>query len=92
MERIAYYNGQIGAPDALSVPFLDRVCFFGDGVYEAVLAANGVIYLLEEHLDRFYRSAQAIRIEIPYTRSELRSIFEDLVSHTNHRHSILYFY
>lgn len=91
MERIAYYNGQIGAPDALSVPFLDRVCFFGDGVYEAVLAANGVIYLLEEHLDRFYRSAEAIRIEIPYTRSELRTIFEDLISRVDHRHSVLYF-
>lgn len=91
MERIAYYNGQIGAPDELSVPFLDRVCFFGDGVYEAVLAANGVIYLLDEHLDRFYRSAEAIRIEIPYTRSELRGIFEDLVSRTAHRHSVLYF-
>lgn len=91
MEKIAYYNGQIGAPDELSVPFLDRVCFFGDGVYEAVLAANGVIYLLDEHLDRFYRSAEAIRIEIPYTRSELRHIFEDLVSRTDHRHSVLYF-
>lgn len=91
MERIAYYNGQIGAPDELSVPFLDRVCFFGDGVYEAVLTANGVIFLLDEHLDRFYRSAEAIRIEIPYTRSELRDIFEDLVSRTDHRHSVLYF-
>lgn len=91
MERIAYYNGQIGAPSELSVPFLDRVCFFGDGVYEAVLAANGVIYLLDEHLERFFRSAEAIRIQIPYTRSELRAIFEDLISRTNHRYSVLYF-
>ena len=91
MERIGYYNGQIGAPSELMIPFLDRVCFFGDGVYEAVLAANGVIYLLDEHLDRFFRSAEAIRIEIPYTRDELKGIFENLLSRTSNRHNILYF-
>lgn len=91
MERIGYYNGQIGAPDALTIPFLDRACFFGDGVYEACLAANGVIYLLDEHLDRFYRSAEAIRIQIPYTREELKDIFSDLISRVDHRHSVLYF-
>lgn len=91
MERIAYYNGTIGAPDELTVPFLDRVCFFGDGVYEATATANGVIYLLDEHLDRFYRSAEAVRIEIPYTRQELKDIFSDLVSRVDNRHSILYF-
>ena len=91
MERIGYYNGQIAAPNELTVPFLDRVCFFGDGVYEAVLAANGVIYLLDEHLDRFYRSAAAIRIEIPYTRDQLKEIFQDLLSRTSNRHSVLYF-
>lgn len=91
MERIGYYNGQIGAPSELQIPFLDRVCFFGDGVYEAVLAANGVIYLLDEHLDRFFRSAEAIRIEIPYTREELKEIFLDLLSRTDNRHNVLYF-
>jgi len=62
MERIAYYNGTIAPPDEMMIPMLDRVCFFGDGVYEAVLAANGVIFLLDEHLDRFYRSAEGVRI------------------------------
>ena len=62
MERIAYYNGQMGAPNELTIPFLDRVNFFGDGVYEAAMTANGVIYLADEHIDRFYRSAEAISI------------------------------
>lgn len=91
MERIGYYNGQIGAPADLTVPFLDRVCFFGDGVYEAALAANGKIFLADDHLERFYRSAEAIRIEIPYTPTELKEIFLDLLSRTDNRHSVLYF-
>lgn len=30
----------------------DRACYFGDGVYEAAYAHNGVIFTLAEHLDR----------------------------------------
>ena len=32
METIAYYDGQIGQPEDLWVPFNDRSHFFGDGV------------------------------------------------------------
>lgn len=90
MERIAYYNGQIGAPDELTIPFLDRVNFFGDGVYEATMVSNGVIFLLDEHVDRFYRSAAAIQIDIGYTKEELKDILRDMVSRITNRHSILY--
>ncbi len=91
MERIAYYNGTIGAPEELTIPFLDRVCFFGDGVYEATAYANGHIFLLEEHLDRFYRSAAAIGIEIPHTRQELTEILYDVATRVTGRHNVLYF-
>ena len=33
MEALAYYDGKIGTPEELTVPFNDRVHFFGDGVY-----------------------------------------------------------
>lgn len=53
MESIAYYDGKIGAPEELMVPFNDRVHFFGDGCYDATVGANGKVYLLQDHLDRF---------------------------------------
>lgn len=90
MERIAYYNGQIGAPNELTIPFLDRVNFFGDGVYEATMVSNGVIFLVDEHIDRFYRSAGAIDIDIGMTKAELKDILLDMVSRTNNRHAVLY--
>ena len=31
MESIAYYDGKIGAPEELKVPFNDPVHLFGDG-------------------------------------------------------------
>ena len=36
MEALAYYDGKIGTPEELTVPFNDRVHFFGDGVYDAL--------------------------------------------------------
>ena len=44
MESIAYYDGKIGAPEELMVPFNDRVHFFGDGCYDATTFANNNIF------------------------------------------------
>ena len=71
MEQVAYYNGTIGAPEELTVPFLDRACFFGDGVYDATMASRGVILYLEDHLDRFWNSMRFMRFEPNFTREEL---------------------
>ena len=53
MDTIAYYDGKIGSAEKLLVPFNDRSHFFGDGVYDAAMGANGKVFLLEDHLDRF---------------------------------------
>ena len=80
MKSIAYYNGQTGAPDELMVPFNDRSHFFGDGVYDAAMGANGKVFLLEEHLDRFYSSAAVFQINVPMERDELAALLLDLLS------------
>ena len=54
MENLGYYNGKFGPLEEMQVPMLDRVCFFGDGCYDATYSRNHVIYALDEHLDRFY--------------------------------------
>lgn len=80
MDSIAYYDGTIGSPDELTVPFNDRSHFFGDGVYDASMGANGVVFLLEDHLDRFYSSAAAFDIKVPMGRDELGQLLADLLS------------
>ena len=80
MQAIAYYDGKIGAPEELMVPFNDRVHFFGDGVYDATVGANGKVYLLQDHLDRFYTSAKALDIHIPMEKAALGELLTDLLS------------
>ena len=79
MKNLAYYDGKIDLIENMTVPMSDRVCWFGDGVYEATATRNGVIYCLDEHIDRFYSSASFVEIEIPYTKEELKSLLSDLV-------------
>lgn len=80
MKELAYYDGRIGTPEELMVPFQDRVHFFGDGVYDATVGGNHNVYLLEDHLDRFYSSAKALDIKIPMDKKELGELLTKLLS------------
>lgn len=64
----------------LSFPFEERGLQFGDGVYEVIRIYQGVYYLLTEHIDRFYRSAEAIRLEIPLTKEQLTDALNELLT------------
>ena len=74
MQNLGYYNGKIGLIEEMMIPMNDRACYFGDGVYDATCCKNGVIYLLEEHIDRFFNSAGLMRINLGYTKAELADI------------------
>ena len=91
MKSIAYYNGKTGAPEEMTIPMLDRVCYFGDGVYDATMAAGNTIFLLDEHVDRLYHSAGLIDIQINMTKEELKAILQDMISRTDNRYSFVYF-
>ena len=90
MKSIAYYNGQTGAPEELTVPFNDRSHYFGDGVYDATMGANGKVFLLEEHLDRFYSSAASFQINVPMDRDELGALLTDLLAQVDGASQFVY--
>ena len=80
MKSLAYYCGKIDLIENMSVPMTDRVCWFGDGVYDATCTRNGVIYCLDDHVDRFFHSSELIRITLPFGKDELKALLTDLVS------------
>ncbi|WP_181349291.1 D-amino-acid transaminase [Thalassobacillus sp. CUG 92003] len=57
--------------DELTYPFEERGLQFGDGVYEVIRIYEGHYYLLNEHVDRLYRSADAIKINVPFKKQQL---------------------
>ena len=90
MERVGYYNGEMGALEDLKVPFLDRVAFYGDGVYDATMSRDGVMLYIEDHMDRFFNSMRIMRFEPNFTREELRDKIQQVVDAADARDNFVY--
>ncbi|QAA32422.1 D-amino acid aminotransferase [Clostridium manihotivorum] len=79
MENLGFYNGEYDLIENMKIPMNDRVCYFGDGVYDATYSRNHKIFALDEHIDRFYNSAGLLSIKIPYTKEELKDLLQEMV-------------
>ena len=79
MEKLGYYNGTYGPLDEMTVPMNDRASWFGDGVYDAGPCRNYHIFALDEHVDRFFRNADALKIVMPVSKEELKDLLSRLV-------------
>lgn len=71
MKDLAYYNGKITTIDEMKIPINDRAVFFGDGVYDATVAANHKLFDIDNHIDRFFRSMEKVAITPPIDRETL---------------------
>ena len=79
MKTLGYYNGKFGELEEMTVPMNDRVCWFGDGVYDAGPCRNYRIFAIDEHIDRFFNSAGLLKIQMPVTKQELKELLQKLV-------------
>lgn len=69
--------------DRLTYPFEERGLQFGDGVYEVIRVYKGSYYLLTEHVDRLFRSAEAIKLSLPFTKKEITQLLVELLEKNN---------
>lgn len=79
MKNLGYYNGKFDELENMTIPMNDRVCWFGDGVYDAGPSRNYKIFALDEHVDRFFNSAALLDIVMPVTKDELKKLLNELV-------------
>lgn len=91
MKNLGWYNGKYDLLENMTIPFNDRVNFFGDGVYDAMTSRNYIPFPLDEHIDRFFRSAAMIDIEIPVTKQELHDLILDLMKKLDTDVQFVYF-
>jgi 4-amino-4-deoxychorismate lyase len=74
----AFYSSQIGGiitdPALMVLPFDDHMVHRGHGIFDTAGLANGKIYDLEAHLDRFIASADRSKLRLPGSRDEMRDI------------------
>ncbi|HOB64826.1 MAG: D-amino acid aminotransferase [Clostridiales bacterium] len=90
MKSVGYYNGSFGALVDMYIPINDRGCYFGDGIYEASYGRNGIVYALDEHIDRFFRSAGIIGLNLTFTPKVLEEIIYSAVAKTELKEFFVY--
>ena len=83
MSEIVYLNGEFLPLENARISVLDRGFIFGDGVYEVIPVYSRHPFRLPEHLARFERSHQAIRIDNPLSDAEWTRLVQDLVARNN---------
>lgn len=79
MKNLGYYNGKYDEIEKMQIPMTDRVCWFGDGIYDATYSHNHKIFDLDAHITRFFNSAKILDIEMPIERNELEALLKELV-------------
>ncbi len=78
-ELVVYIDGNYFPKSQAKVSVFDHGLLYGDGVFEGIRAYNGVVFKFREHVDRLYRSAHAIMLDIPLTKEEMiQAVLETL--------------
>lgn len=85
MNRMGYslWNDRIVLDKEVVIDKEDRGYQFGDGIYEVIKVYDGEVFTLNEHLERFYTSAEKIKLVIPYTKDKLIELLCELVKKNN---------
>jgi branched-chain amino acid aminotransferase len=78
-----YVNGKIVPSKEAVVSVFDHGFLYGDGIYETMRVYDGVVFMLEEHLIRLWRSASLIGLTIPLDTDHLKiAVYETLIANT----------
>lgn len=78
-ELQVYVDGAFYPKSQAKVSVFDHGLLYGDGVFEGIRAYNGSVFKLKEHIDRLYRSAHMIMLEIPVSKEEMiQTVLETL--------------
>lgn len=87
MGDVFYIDGRyVDREDAL-IPITDLAVLRGYGVFDFLRTYNGQPFHLEAHVDRLFRSAEAIDLILPWTRAEVADIILETLARNDHAES-----
>jgi len=71
MSRVVYLNGELVPEEDARISVYDHGLLYGDGAFEGIRVYSGKVFKLREHIERLYRSAHAMMINLPITQEEM---------------------
>jgi branched-chain amino acid aminotransferase len=70
-ELLIYIDGVYYPKSQAKISVYDHGLLYGDGVFEGIRAYNGVVFKLNEHIERLYHSALSIMLHMPLTKEQM---------------------
>lgn len=67
-----WINGKFFYSDKARVSIFDRGFMYGDGVFETMRSYAGLVFKLDEHLNRLFWCLNIIKIKLPFSRKYLK--------------------
>jgi branched-chain amino acid aminotransferase len=83
----AYVDGRFGPIEEARIPLLDWGFLRSDACQETVSVWDGSFFRLQDHLERFQRSAGRLRMTSPESPDRIRAIVHELVALPGFRHA-----
>ena len=83
-EPIIYIDGSFEPLSVARISPLDQGFLLGDGIFDVVSAWDSKIFMLDAHLDRFFDSMRAARLETRLSREQ----WTDAIIETTRRNKL----
>lgn len=79
MDMVCSINGNILDTDDANISISDLGLLRGYGVFDFFRVEDNVPLFIDDHIDRFYSSAEVLRLKIPFTKTKLKEHILEIV-------------
>jgi D-alanine transaminase/branched-chain amino acid aminotransferase len=79
MSIYCFAQNQIQIIEKAGVPVTDLLVQRGYGIFDFLRVAGDKPLFIDDHLDRFFHSAEKMRLTIPQTRDDIKNIVKELI-------------
>ncbi len=84
-----YVNGQWVHPDEATISINDIGLLRAYSVFESLRTYDRRPFHLDEHLNRLYRSAELIELDIPWPREQIADVVRGVIERNPYRHAAI---
>jgi branched-chain amino acid aminotransferase len=84
-----YSSGQWVHPNEATISMNDVAVLRGYSVFESLRTYDRRPFHLEEHLNRLYRSAEIIELDVPYSRNDIAAVVQEVIKRNSYKHATI---
>ncbi len=84
-----YLNNKLVPKSKALISVFDHGFLYGDGVYETLRVYKGVVFKVDEHIDRLFRSASMLELLIPKTPDAIKRAVYKTINANGHKEAYI---